>query len=137
MVLQIRSIIIGTGLASPATLLIQRPIRGLWSQINREPININSNDVQYEAHKSSKDKYVKDIDSGKDPLSFPIWSTVAMQCEDGGPWAHGVIKEANNSDHKGRSYIISDKDGQTDTMEHKAHVLHPNNYRTVSLETVK
>ena len=37
---------------------------------------------------------------------FPIGSTVAVQCEDGGPWLHCVIKEANNSGHSGRSFII-------------------------------
>ena len=40
-------------------------------------------------------------------LSFSVGSTGAMQCEDGGPWIHGVIEEANNNGHIGRSYIIT------------------------------
>ena len=38
--------------------------------------------------------------------SFPLGCTVVIQCEDGGPWTHRVIKEANKSDYNGRSYII-------------------------------
>ena len=35
---------------------------------------------------------------------MPIGSTVAIQYEDGGPWMHRVIEEANKIDHNGRSY---------------------------------
>ena len=45
-------------------------------------------------------------DTQKDSISFPVRSTLAMQHEDGGPWAHGTTGEANSSDHRGRSYII-------------------------------
>ena len=41
---------------------------------------------------SCQDRYVKDIESLKDLLSFPVTSTVAMQHEDGGPWMHKVFK---------------------------------------------
>ena len=50
--LQIRSIPIDTGLPSPVTLLFNIPIRGLLLQKNNEPIDINNDDVQYEALKS-------------------------------------------------------------------------------------
>ena len=33
-------------------------------------------------------------------------SAVAVQFADGGQWMHGVIKEANNTDLNGNSYII-------------------------------
>ena len=39
---------------------------------------------------------------------------------------HTGSSETNCSDHSGRSYIISDKNGQT---EQKAHTQDPNNYR--------
>ena len=42
----------------------------------------------------------------KDSISFPVWSTVAMQSEDWGSWTYGVIKEAYSSDHRMWSYII-------------------------------
>ena len=104
--LQIRSLSIGTGLPSPAMLLFNRPGRGLLPQINREPININNDDVQYRAFKAHQSKYITDSDTHKESPSFLIGSTVAIQCEDEGPWTHGVIKVANSSDHNGRSSIV-------------------------------
>ena len=73
--------------------------------MNRKPININNDDAQYEALKAHQDEYIKDNDTHKDSLSFPIWSTVAVQHEDGGPWVHRVIEKANNTNHNGRSNI--------------------------------
>ena len=29
-----------------------------------------------------------------------------MQHEDGGPWTHGILKEAKSKDHRGGSFII-------------------------------
>ena len=43
--LQIRSTPMRAGLPSPATLLFYRTIRGLLPQMNREPTNINNDDV--------------------------------------------------------------------------------------------
>ena len=104
--LQIRLIPIVASIPSPAMVLFNIPIRDLLSQMKRKPININNNDVQYEALKACQDKYVKDNSIHKNLLSFPIGSKVAVQCEDGGPWMYGVTEEANNSNHSGRSYII-------------------------------
>ena len=50
--LQIRSMCIGAGLPSPAFLLFNRLIRGLLPQMNREAININNDDAQYEVLKA-------------------------------------------------------------------------------------
>ena len=38
---------IGVGLPSPATLLFNRSIRSLLSQINRDPINYNADSESY------------------------------------------------------------------------------------------
>ena len=81
--LQIRPTPIGAGLHSPLTLLFNKPVRGLLPHMNREPINISNNDVQYQALKARQDKYIKNNDTCKDSLYFPIGSTVAMQDEDG------------------------------------------------------
>ena len=70
--------------------------------MNREAININNDEAQCEALKAHQIKYMKDNDT-KTHI-FPIWSKVAMQYEDCGPWMHRVIKEANNSDDNGRPY---------------------------------
>ena len=48
----------------------------------------------------------KDSDTHKDSLSFPFGFTEPVQYEEGGPWMHGFTKEANNSDHYGRSYVV-------------------------------
>ena len=52
---------------------------------------------------------------------------------------HGctVIKEANSSDHRKISYIISDDDGQTDNVDHKTCMQHSNNHMAISLGTDK
>ena len=43
----------------PATMLFNRPIRGLLPQVNREPIDINNDDAQYKALKAHQNKYIK------------------------------------------------------------------------------
>ena len=103
--------------------------------MNRKPIYINNNDVKYEALKDAQIKM--DNNAGKGSLSFPIWSTVTMQHEDGGSWMHRVNEETNNSDDRGEIlHNQGNEDGQTDNVEHKAHVHHPNNY-IVPLRTDK
>ena len=57
----------------------------------------------------------------------PIWSTVALQCEDGGPWMHSVVQEANHNDHNGWTCIISDKNRQADNMQHETHMQYTDN----------
>ena len=67
-----RSTSIDTGLSSPATFFIKRPIRSLLPQMNRKPIDINADDEHYEALKTGQDKYFKGSDAHKDSLYFPI-----------------------------------------------------------------
>ena len=50
--LHISSILIDTGIPSPATLLFNRPLRVLLPQIDREPINNTNDDEYYEALKA-------------------------------------------------------------------------------------
>ena len=104
--------------------------------MNREPININTDDVKYEALKACQDKFVKNNDTQR-LTSFPIGYILTMLHEDGRLRMHGVIKEANSSGHRGRSYIISDEDGQTNNTEHEAHKQHPNTYREYQQEQIK
>ena len=68
--LQIRSTPIVTGLPSPATLLLNRPIGGLLPQMHREPIKINNDDAKYEALKACQNKHVKNNDIYKDSSVF-------------------------------------------------------------------
>ena len=60
-----------------------------------------------------------------------------MQCEDGGPWMHTVITEADNSDHSETLHNQNDTDWQTDNAEHKAQIQHPINYRAIPPGTDK
>ena len=104
--LQIISMPIGSGLPSPAMLLLNRPIKCLLPEMYTEPIKINNDDAQHEVLKGHQIEYVKNNDNKKIHLFFSIESTVAVQWEDGRPWIHGVIGEANGSDHKGQSCMI-------------------------------
>ena len=103
---QIRSIPTGPWLPSPSMLLFNRLIKGLLPQMNRKPIIINYDDVQYEVLKACHDIYVKNNEAHKDSLSFPIASTVPMQHVMAGSWTHIFIKAFNSSDHRGRSYMV-------------------------------
>ena len=49
-----RSMPIGAGIPSPAMLLLNRQIRALLPQINRETINFNADDIYYEALGNAK-----------------------------------------------------------------------------------
>ena len=118
-------------------LLFNAPAWVLSPQMNMDSINVNNNEALYEAFKACQDKYVMDNDTHKDSLYFPVGSTVVLQCEGGRPWTHWVIKKANNSHHYGRSYIIRDKNGQTDNVEHKTHMQHPSNDRQVPPKQIK
>ena len=48
---QIRSMPVGAGLPSPASLLSSMPIRPMLLQVNREPINCHTDDENYRALK--------------------------------------------------------------------------------------
>ena len=74
--LQIRSLPIGAGIPSPATLLFYRPIRALLPQIGREPINIS--DAYYKALKSKHKPYIKKNDTCKN--SYLIFHRIYSNC---------------------------------------------------------
>ena len=68
--LQIRSMPIGTGLLSPATLLLKRLIQALLPHIKRKPIKFNVDDKSCEVLKLQQDKYLRGNDTFKDSISF-------------------------------------------------------------------
>ena len=77
--LQIRSMPIGTALPSPATLLLNKLIRALLPQMNRETININTDDSHYKTLKEHPNVHIKDNETLQDSFSFSTGSTVVMQ----------------------------------------------------------
>ena len=101
--LQIRSVPLGTGLPSSATMLFSRPVRGLLPQKNRGPINVDNNDTHNEALEVHQ-KY-----KGNDTIKTILFLHERYsRCTTGrwGLWIHGVIVEGNSSDHRGHSYNI-------------------------------
>ena len=77
--------------------------------VNREPIIINNDHAYNEAFKMHEKKCIKDSGTYKGSLSLSMGSTLAIQCENGGPWTHRVIEKVNISDHNGKSCIACHK----------------------------
>ena len=68
--------------------------------MNGEPINFNADDEKYEVLKHAKINILRAM-IFIHSFSFPMGSTAAFQCEDEGPWTHGIVEEANCTDHHG------------------------------------
>ena len=81
---------------------VQYAKKGPTTSNDREPINVNNDDAQCEAHQK---KNVID-NTQKDSSISSVGSTIALQPEDRRPWMHRVIEEGNGSGYKGWSYII-------------------------------
>ena len=65
--------------------VIQQANKRLVTQINRTPININTNDTQFEALEvCQKKNYGQKIDTQNDPSAFLTGALVAVQWEDRG-----------------------------------------------------
>ena len=63
---------------SLAMMLLNRLIRGLLPQMNRNLIDINNHNMHYEALEACQRKYVKGKDTQKDPSVFIAGATVAV-----------------------------------------------------------
>ena len=61
--LQLRTTPVDTGLHSPATLLLNRPIRTLLPQMNKEPTNFTADDECHKVLNACQDKYIKHNDT--------------------------------------------------------------------------
>ena len=88
----------------PVMMLVNSPIKDLLLQMNTEPINVNSNDTNFEAHQKTKHIHT-DSDIQKDSSLFFCkgYSRSAVRW---GPWTYGMMVKANSSDHRGHSYTI-------------------------------
>ena len=73
--------------------------------INRKPIGDNDDEhhskLIHRQHKNGTNN-----DASPVFASIPIWSTVAVQWENGGPWTHWTIVGKGDHDHHDWSYII-------------------------------
>ena len=71
--------------------------------INRPPTGIDNDDEHHKALIKRQMKNDKDKDTFKSFVSLPLGSTVAVQCQDEGPWTHGRIEGMGYHNHHGRS----------------------------------
>ena len=62
--------------------------------------------MSIETIKAFQVKYLTGNDNCKDPLSFFVRPTTAVQCKDDGSWMHRVNEEVNSTVHNIWSYII-------------------------------
>ena len=76
--------LIEAGLLSPAMMLSNRPISGLLPSMNRDPINIDIDDLHHMALEANERKNDKGKDTLKDPPIFIRGATIAVQQEDWG-----------------------------------------------------
>ena len=104
--LQIRITPLGQGLPNPAIMLFNHPIRGIMPVVNRPPIGSDNDKEHHNVLINRQCRNDKDNDTSKHFHPLPIGSTVAVKCEDGGPWTHGTIEEKGNHNHHNRSYKI-------------------------------
>ena len=100
--IQIRSMPVGPGLLSPATLLFNRPMRGLVPSTSRMLINIDYDEDNYHKLKAEQNEASKNNDTFNKYTLFPIGSTEAVQWEDGGLCTHGTTPGHWDASHNGR-----------------------------------
>ena len=98
--------LIGAGLPNPTMMLFNRLIRSLFSQMNRHPIDIDNDELHYNALEAHQRKNDKVKDTHKDPFIYITGATEAVQWKDRRLWTHGMIVKPNNDDHTGCFYTI-------------------------------
>ena len=70
------------------------------------PVGIDKDKEHYEALVKRQTKDYQNHGTPRNYVSFPIGSTVAVQCEDGEPWTHGTVEGKGDHNHHDRSYNI-------------------------------
>ena len=78
----------GQGFPSLATLLFNYLVHSIMPVIDRKPLSGDNDDKHHKklVHRQSKNDV--NNDASQVFVSIPIWSTVAVQQEDGGLWTH-------------------------------------------------
>ena len=77
--LEIHSMLIGVGLLRSAMMLFNRPLGGQLPESNRDPGNVNNDDMHYEALWDHQRKYDKGKDTQKDHSVFIAGAKVTVQ----------------------------------------------------------
>ena len=94
----------GLRLLSQATVLFNKPARGLLPTFSREPILFENDDNHYATLIKRQPSAGTDKDThGNIPL-HSTQSPLAVQHKDRRPWMHWMIGGFGSNDHSGRSY---------------------------------
>ena len=101
--LQIPTTLLGNGLPSPATLMVNRQVHGIIPILDFKPIGQDCDD---DHHKLVDRQQKSNNDASPVFASIPIGSAVVVQQEDGGLWTHGTIVGTGNHNHHNRAYTI-------------------------------
>ena len=104
--LQIKTTPLGQGLPSPATLLFNYLVHGIMPVIDKKLISIDNDDEHHKNLTQRQGKNDQNKDTSQIFVSIPIGSTVVVQWENGGPWAHGTIIGKGDHNHHNRLYKI-------------------------------
>ena len=111
--------LLGPEVPSPATILLNHPIRVIMPIINRLPMDIDK-DEHYEVLVNRQTKDDKNQGAPRNYDSIPTGSTVAVHHEEGGWWTHGTVEGKGDHNHHDRSYnIYITQTGQLDTRDRK------------------
>ena len=89
--LQIRSTLLGPVLSSTATLLFNRPVRGLLSKFSKPLLLFGNNERNHTALIERQPHVNIEIDTQENFPFLPPGSTLAVQHHDGGLQIHGTI----------------------------------------------
>ena len=74
--------------------------------INRLLIGLNNNDNHYKVLIKRQMKNDENHDTPRIYASIPTGSTVAVQCEDGGPWTNRTVENKGDHNHNCKSHTI-------------------------------
>ena len=96
---QVKLMLLGPELPSPATLLSNHLTRGIMPIINRVLLSIVNDDEHHKVLVERQTKNNKKYDTARNYTLLPIGSTVVVQREDGDRWIHGTIVVKGDYDH--------------------------------------
>ena len=102
--LKIPSLLGLLGLPSGATVLFNRPSKGLMPRLNRT--SINGNEDHYNTLRMCQYKYIRNNDTLKEPFLIPTGSTAAVHCKYYAPWIPGMVLENAEPNHNPCSYRV-------------------------------
>ena len=92
------------GLPTPATLLFNRPTRGIVPRFSRSPVLCNNDKSNLTLLVNRWPQFNEDIDTNKNIHFRPTGSTVAVHGEDARLWMYGNVIGHGIEDHNWRSY---------------------------------